>query len=83
MNTCTVLALAALVLSTTAVSAQLNRTDQGNTFTYGQKTYPVGPQIAPRNPDLYKPYPTVTPYSPPAGSPSKNSDRNINRPFGQ
>lgn len=59
-----ILTITALTLAMiTAVNAQINSTNQGNTFTYGQKTYPIGPQIAPRDPGLYKPYSTVSPYS--------------------
>lgn len=88
MNTSTAVAFAALVLSTTAASAQ--RIDlygptgqyQGQGVIYGQKTYPVGPQLAPR-PDVYRPYSTVQPYSPDPMGPSRNFGQSINRPFGQ
>jgi hypothetical protein len=79
------LSITALTLAMiTAANAQIRNTDQGNTITYGQKTYPLGPQIAPRNPELYKPYSTISPYSPPSESrPSKSFDQNTNRPFGR
>jgi hypothetical protein len=63
-----ILTITALTLAMiTAVNAQINRTDQGNTFTYG----------------LYKPYSTVSPYSPDSTRSPKNFDPSTNRQFGR